>query len=266
MPIKLNDFVELEYTGKLKDGGIIFDTTDAAVAKAHDLPKAQYGPVVVCIGQGQLLKGLEAQLVGKEPGNYTIELTAEHAFGKKNAKLIQMIPAKKFLEQKIQPIPGLQLNIDGAVCTIRQVTGGRVMTDFNHPLAGRDVVYDVKVIKTVADKKEQLKAVFAMLLNLQPKEITVDGSKAKIDLPVALPEPLVPELQKKLKELTGVDAEITMPKKDAKAKDEHAGHNHGPGEHGAHPGHDHTAHTHEPPKAAPEKKAPAKKAGQQKLA
>jgi len=231
MPIKLNDFIEIEYTGRIKDGNIIFDTTDEAVAKANDLPKAMYGPVVVVVGQGQLLKGLEEKLVGKEPGKYTIDVPTEQAFGKKNAKLIQMIPTKKFHEQKIQPVPGLQLNIDGMVCTVRQVTGGRAMVDFNHPLSGKDVVYEIKIIKQVTDKKEQLKAVFAMLLNINDPTITIEGTKAKISLKQQLPEQIVPELQKKIKELTALDAEITLPPKKEGEKDEHAGHNHGPGEH-----------------------------------
>jgi FKBP-type peptidyl-prolyl cis-trans isomerase 2 len=217
MPIKANDFVEIEYTGRLKEDNLIFDTTDEKIAKEHELPKAQYGPVVIVIGQGQMLKGLEEQIIGKELGNYKVEISAEKAFGKKNAKLIQLVPAKKFTDQKIQPIPGLQLNIDGMVCTIRQVTGGRVMVDFNHPLAGRDVVYDIKIKAIVTDKKEQLKAVFAMLLNMAPEKMDVEGSKAKIVLKVELPKELVPELQKKIKELTGIDAEISAAKKEEKA-------------------------------------------------
>jgi FKBP-type peptidyl-prolyl cis-trans isomerase 2 len=257
MPIKQNDFVEIEYTGRLKESNIIFDTTDADVAKAHDLPKAgQYGPVVICLGQGQLLRGLEDELKGKEPGKYTVELSPEKAFGKKNAKLIQMVPAKKFLENKIQPVPGLQLNIDGAMCTIRQVTGGRVMVDFNHPLAGRDVVYDVKIGKLVTEKKEQLKALIAMLLNISDEKITVADNKATLEFTQALPDILVPELQKKIKELTGLDADIKLPPKKKGAEknpaDEHAGHNHPPGE------------NHDLPKA--DKKPQAKPAGQQKLA
>lgn len=218
MPIKANDFVEIEYTGRLKEDNLIFDTTDETIAKEHELPKAQYGPVVIVIGQGQMLKGLEEQIIGKELGNYKVEISAEKAFGKKNAKLIQLVPAKKFTDQKIQPIPGLQLNIDGMVCTIRQVTGGRVMVDFNHPLAGRDVVYDIKIKAIVTDKKEQLKAVFAMLLNIIPEKLEVEGSKAKIVLKVELPKELVPELQKKIKELTGIDAEISAAKKEEPAE------------------------------------------------
>lgn len=214
MPIKQNDFVELEYTGKLKESNLVFDTTDADVAKAHDLPKGRYGPVVIVIGQGQMLKGLEEQLVGKEPGSYTIELAAERAFGRKNAKLIQMVPASKFREQNIEPVPGLQLNIDGMLCTVRQVTGGRVVVDFNHPLAGKDVIYQVKIAKIVTDKKEQLKALLVMLLDIKDAAIAVDGSKAKIALQQELPAPIIPELQKKIKELTGLEAEIGLQKKE----------------------------------------------------
>ncbi len=211
MPIKANDFVEIEYTGRLKEDNIIFDTTDEKTAKEHELPRSNYGPVVVIIGQGQLLKGLEEQIIGKEPGKYKIELPAEKAFGKKNAKLIQLVPTKKFTEQKIQPVPGLQLNIDGMICTIRQVTGGRVMVDFNHPLAGREVIYEINVKAVVSDKKEQLKAVFAMLLNAQPEKVEVEGTKAKVELKMALPKEILPELQKKVKELTGIDADIKVP-------------------------------------------------------
>ncbi|MEM2916564.1 MAG: peptidylprolyl isomerase [Candidatus Woesearchaeota archaeon] len=214
MPIKANDFVEIEYTGRLKDSGVVFDTTDAKIAEEHQLPKAQYGPVVIVIGQGQLLKGLEEQIAGKEPGSYKVELAAEKAFGKKNAKLIQMIPSSKFVQQKIQPVPGLRLNIDGMLCTILQVTGGRVMVDFNHPLAGKDVVYDVKINRIVTDKKEQLKAVFAMLLNIAPERIEVEGSKAKVVLKQELPKEILPELQKKIKELTGIDADISAAPKE----------------------------------------------------
>ena len=93
--IKKHDFVEVEYTGRLKEDDLLFDTTDVSKAKEAGLydEKMEYGPVVVCIGEGQLLKGLEEELEGKETGkDYKIELGPEKAFGKKDAKLIRMIP------------------------------------------------------------------------------------------------------------------------------------------------------------------------------
>ena len=59
--INKKDFVEVEYTGSTKEDNLIFDTTSAEVAKENNIyaEKMQYGPVVVCIGEGQILEGLE---------------------------------------------------------------------------------------------------------------------------------------------------------------------------------------------------------------
>ena len=99
------------------------------------------------------MKSLEDQIVGKKQAKHTFSINAEDAFGKKDAKMIQLIPMSKFRQQKIQPIPGLQLNIDGSFGVVT-VSGGRCLVDFNHPLAGKDLVYDVKINKIVEDDKE----------------------------------------------------------------------------------------------------------------
>lgn len=206
MAVKKNDFIEIEYTAKLKEDNIIFDTTDEKIAKESNIysQKALYGPVVICVGQGHILKGLDAEIEGKEPGNYTIELSAENAFGKKNAKLIQMIPLKKFNEHEIKPFPGLQINIDNTLGTVRSVSGGRVLVDFNHPLSGRDVVYDIKINKIVTDKKAQVDAMMKLILGAKDADIKIEGDSAKIKLPRELPKEVTDELSKKLTELTGL--------------------------------------------------------------
>ena len=128
---------------------------------------------------------------GKKPNGgykmmekYTIELDAEHAFGKKNAQLIQMIPAKRFKEQKIQPVPGLRLNIDNRIGIIRSVNGGRIIVDFNHPLAGRDVTYDIEIKRIVTDKKECISSIFNALLGLPDLNITVEGDNTLSELTI----------------------------------------------------------------------------------
>ncbi|MEM4246756.1 MAG: hypothetical protein QXF14_00315, partial [Candidatus Woesearchaeota archaeon] len=93
--------------------------------------------------------------------------------------------------------------------------------DFNHPLAGKDVVYDVKINRIVTDKKEQLKAVFAMLLNISPEKMELENSRAKVLLKQELPKEILPELQKKIKELTGIDAEISVVPKEKLGEKKH---------------------------------------------
>ena len=62
--IKKGDFVEVEYTGKTKTDKIVFDTTDEKTAKKSDIhsERMEYGPVVVCIGENQILGGLDEEL------------------------------------------------------------------------------------------------------------------------------------------------------------------------------------------------------------
>lgn len=200
MAIKKGDFVEVEYTGTTKMDKIIFDTTDEKTAKENDLhtENMEYGPIVICIGESQILKGLDDELEGKETGKeYTIELSPEKAFGKKDAKLIKMIPTNAFVKQNIEPQPGLQVNIDGVIGLIRRVGGGRCMVDFNHPMSGKDVVYKIKANKIVTDDKEKiksyLKVVFGFKVNVELKEGTAD-IKVEKEIPKEIQEKIVKKL------------------------------------------------------------------------
>jgi FKBP-type peptidyl-prolyl cis-trans isomerase 2 len=218
--LQINDFVEVEYTGKTKPEGIIFDTTSKDVAKKEAIgnDNVKYGPVVVCIGKGHLIKGLDEKVVGKELGSYTIELPAADAFGRKEAKLVQMVPARKFLQQQVQPVPGLQVNIDGAMGLIKAVSGGRVIVDFNHPLSGKDVSYDIKLNRIVTDAKEKVTAMLDMQFNLSDAKVTVENNKAVVELKKEFPKAVSEQIAKNLKELTGVDIEFTAKKEETKAK------------------------------------------------
>ena len=56
----------------------------------------------------------------------------------------------------------MQLNIDGVVGTVKTVTGGRTLVDFNHPLSGRELVYEVQVKKVVTDTQQKVKHLQSM--------------------------------------------------------------------------------------------------------
>ncbi len=181
--IKEKDFIEIEYTGKTKDENVIFDTTDIEIAKNNNIYNEQmtYKPIIICVGQGQLIKGLDKQIIGKEINKeYTFEIQAEQAFGKKSAKLLKMVPASVFRKQNIQPMPGLQVNMDGLVGTIRTVTGGRIIVDFNHPLASRDLIYNVKINKLITDDKQKIESFIQLEFGFKPENIEIKESTAKI--------------------------------------------------------------------------------------
>jgi FKBP-type peptidyl-prolyl cis-trans isomerase 2 len=200
--IKKHDFVEIEYTGKLKDENIIFDTTDEKIAKENKLHGHDYGPAVICVGEQQLLKGLDKNIEGKETGKeYNIDVKPEDAFGKKNAKLIQLIPTSKFRQQKIQPMPGMQLNIDGLAGTVKTVSGGRTLVDFNHPLAGKELSYKIKINKKITDDREKLSSYIKLSLGTKDFKAEITDSNAKISLKNEIPTEAKGRLSKKITEL-----------------------------------------------------------------
>lgn len=205
MTIKEHDFVEIEYTGRIKDTNQIFDLTDEKTAKENHLfnPNAEYGPRTICIGENFIIPGLDKRLIGKDVKEYEFEIPPEEAFGKKDLKLIKLVSTSIFKNQEIKPFPGLQINIDGMVGTIRTVSGGRTTIDFNHPLAGRTLLYKIKIKKIVTDTKEKLNSIINIFFKNQKFEFTEDTVTLHLDIPEKLQAPigdkirnLVPEIKK----------------------------------------------------------------------
>jgi FKBP-type peptidyl-prolyl cis-trans isomerase 2 len=157
MTLQKKDFIEIEFTGKVKDGEI-FDSNikeDLEKTKLELEPK----PFVFCLGEGMFLEGIDNFLIGKNIGEYKIELQPENAFGKRNPKLIQMIPLKVFKEHKTHaPEPGTMFQFDGKIGKVLAVSGGRVIVDFNNPVAGREVEYKIKILRKLDDLDEKIKA------------------------------------------------------------------------------------------------------------
>ena len=182
---KKADFVKFDYTAKGTDGNI-FDTTKLEVAKEAGLEgQGTFNPLVVPLQKGYLLEGLRKNLEGKKPGHYTFDLEPEEAFGRKDPKLIRLISQSNFRKQDINPYPGMPVKIDEQQGTVRSVSGGRVLVDFNHPMAGRKITYEVDYEGTVDDAKECLLTLLELTLRI-PRTLTEVEENAKGDYKLGL--------------------------------------------------------------------------------
>lgn len=204
--INKNDFVEIHYTGKIKLLNKVFDTSDEEVAKSNQIhsKNMKYGPVVICIGEHNVIKGLDSKLENRETGKtYEIEISAEEGFGKKDPKLMKIVSISLFKKQNMQPYPGLQINADGMIATVRSVNGGRINLDFNHPLAGRDLVYTINVIKKVEDVHEKVKSLiqFNLLLPEYNFKTEIIENVLKITSKIKIPPSLQQRFEGKVKTL-----------------------------------------------------------------
>ncbi len=182
MPLQKNDFIEIEFTARTADGEIFDSNIKDDLKKANLNIEAK--PAIFSLGEGMFLKGVDDFLLGKELGKHTIELSPENAFGNRDSKLIQLIPMKIFREQKLNPIPGVMFNFDGRIAKVLSVSGGRVIADFNNPIAGKSVVYAVNVLRKLDDENEKVRSLMDFLFRrtfdfeIKDKKIIVKAENA----------------------------------------------------------------------------------------
>ena len=190
MPIKNGDFLLINYTLKVKETGETVGTTLENVAKEAKLYRGEerYEPYFVIVGEGWVPKGLDEALTGYELGKpNTIELPPEKAYGIRDPKKMRLVPLRKFRADGLTPIPGLQVNVDGKTAQVRAVGAGRVQVDYNHPFAGRTLIYDLTVEKLIETDEERIR-------NLIHRQIpSVDNQKFSIQITDTKLEIEVPE-------------------------------------------------------------------------
>jgi len=215
MAIKQGDFVEIDYIGRIKRTDKIFDTTLKDVAKKEGFLRegVTYKSAYACVGAGHVLKGIDEALEGKTVGDeFEINIEPEKAFGKRNPGHIQITTLAAFKDQDVKPVPGMQFSVDGAIATVKSVSSGRVILDFNHPLAGRSLKYWIRVNKKLEGVENKIKALINAVLG-KDVEIKKDGKRLFIEL--EMDKLITDKLKEKIKELIpkSKDFEINFSKK-----------------------------------------------------
>ncbi len=157
MTVKNGDFIRIDYTESVEGQVIAATDKDIATEKGIFDEEAQYGPHLIVIGAGQLVKGFEEDLIGKEVGySGKVEIPPEGAFGLRDPKKVEIVPINKFKDKK--PVPGMRVGVENKVGTVTRIFGRKVSVDFNHPLADRTIVYEYRINEFIEDLQEKLKA------------------------------------------------------------------------------------------------------------
>lgn len=183
--MKPGDFVEVDYIGKIKDSGEIFDLTKEEVAKKENVynPKVSYKPVVLILGADFIIKGLDEAIREMSVGEKKkVDIQPEKAFGERREDLVKTIPLAKFKEQNLDPFPGGVVNIGNLRGRIMSVDGGRVKVNFNHPLAGKTLEYEIEVKSIVKEKPEKVKSIVKYFTGIEEVDVACDGEEAEISI------------------------------------------------------------------------------------
>jgi len=189
LPIKNGDFILVDYTLKVKETGDTVGTTLESVAKEKKLYRGEehYEPFFIVLGEGWMPKGLEEALTTLEPGKATtIELPPEKGYGVRDPKKVRLVPLRKFTAEGVAPVPGLQVNVDGKSAQVRSVGAGRVQVDYNHPFAGKTLIYDITVEKVIEAEDEKIRNLVHKRIpsvDQQKFEIKIEDTKLQVEIP-----------------------------------------------------------------------------------
>ena len=138
---KAGDTVKVHYTGKLDDGSV-FDTSD------------DREPLQFTIGEGQLISDFEQAVVGMNPGeSKTVQISSDKAYGPHREEMVMEVDRSEFPED-LEPKVDQRLQVsqsDGQTfpVTVTDVSESKITLDANHPLAGKDLTFDVQLSEIV---------------------------------------------------------------------------------------------------------------------
>ena len=183
------DFVLVEMTGRAVETDEVFDTTDEDLAKEegiHDENRT-YGPKLVVVGEGYVLKGLDDRLPGLKLGETAeVEIPPEEAFGERSPENVRTLPYRILRSKGVNPVVGQQIELDGRTAMVRSVGAGRVQLDYNHPLAGRKIVYHVKATERYEGEEDKIRSLIGrrfLGVDLDKFKLKMLKKKVRIQIP-----------------------------------------------------------------------------------
>jgi peptidylprolyl isomerase len=144
---KAGDRVRVHYTGRLDDGSV-FDSSECG----EDDCGCGHGPLEFTIGAGEVIPGFDAGVTGLSVGeSKTIHIPVEDAYGERIEEMVADVP-RGDLPPEMKPEVGQQLEVtqeDGQLFQVLviDVTNEKITIDANHPLAGKALNFDLKLVE-----------------------------------------------------------------------------------------------------------------------
>ena len=194
MTFSKSSLILVDYTAKVKDTDDIFDTTIEADAKKHSIyeENVKYQPKLVSIGEVSypVLKGLDEALAKTSVGEkLTVEVTPDKGFGERDPKKVRMIPVRKLGEDAEKVSVGDTIEVDNKRGIIRYIGSGRVQVDYNHRYAGKTILYDVNVIKSLDSPSDKVDGILKNRLPVEDSKIAFDLKDKEVS--ITIPEEIL---------------------------------------------------------------------------
>ncbi len=151
LTVKKGDYILIDYTGKLEDG-TVFDTTikEKALEAGIYSEEKEYRSFFFRTDARQVVKGMDTGVLGMIEGEEkTLKVSPKEAYGEYKEYLVQKIPLLR-LELKEAPEPGkIIMTPGGRIVKVLDSTESYATLDFNHELAGKTLILEIKLVSIV---------------------------------------------------------------------------------------------------------------------
>ena len=145
---KAGDTVSVNYIGALENG-TLFDTSIEAEAKKAMLPlRPAYAPLEFTVGAGQMIAGFDSAVVGMREGQEkTVTIPPEKAYGAWSQENVGEMPLANIGGSESLKVGSELSASNGARGRVVKIEGGKATVDFNHELAGKTLVFTIRMVK-----------------------------------------------------------------------------------------------------------------------
>ena len=187
MTFNKGSLILVDYTAKVKDTNEVFETTIEAEAKKHSLhdPNVKYQPKLVSVGESWVIKGLDEALANSKVGDKaTIEVTPDKGFGDRDSGKVRMIPLRKLGEDADKVSVGDTIEIDQKKAIVRFIGSGRVQVDYNHRFAGKTILYDVNVLKSLDTDDDKINGILKRHMPVEDSKLVFKKTGTSLDITV----------------------------------------------------------------------------------
>ena len=135
--VDVNSTVSVNYTGRLEDGTVF----DSSLTEGRE-------PLSATLGQGSLIPGFEKGLMGmKEGDKKTVEIPFSEAYGTVREDFVVEVPKERVPENVTEGLMLQTMTPQGPMNVIvKEVNEENVIIDGNHPLAGKDLIFDLELV------------------------------------------------------------------------------------------------------------------------
>lgn len=178
----------VDYTAKVKDTNEVFETTKEDDAKSNSIhdTNMKYQPRLVSVGESWVLKGLDDALLNTNAGDkLTVEVPPEKGFGTRDPAKVRMIPLRKLGEDAEKISVGDAIEVDERTGIVRFIGSGRVQVDFNHRFAGKTILYDVNVLKSLNTDDEKILGLLKRRLPIEESKLKFKVNGTELDITMA---------------------------------------------------------------------------------